>query len=835
MCFYSLLALIESILSMNQKQMYLKKHLGILGWMCLTALLLPLQTTAQITVDFTYTDSVGCGSVPVSFCDNSTSTAGAIVSWTWDLGGANVNIECPSRIFGNPGKYSICLTVTDDQNNSASKCKNEFIQVLALPQPDFDADIKEGCVPIEVSFDDNSISKDGNITDWLWGLGGSCGTVTGNGSSPAAVCTYDVANNYNISLTITDDNGCTNTIVKSDFIKALEIPTIDIPTTAQFGCDPPYTASFTNDSPTSNINFRWDFGNGDTYSGVTPPPIVYNSYGCHTVTVIAQNIITGCSDTLELDNAVCIGNTVDFSVSTEDVCQDATVLFTDESLIGADSVRWTFGDGTTSSAANPGHIYTSPGCYTVTLERFLGNCSSIFQYANCINVNTPPNVTYNNNNSVGCSLPHIVNFAGIPQTSDIVSWSWDFGDGQAASTQNPVHNYTDYGNYIVTLTVTNSDGCTFEYSNNPIVVLELVSEIVSPVQTGCIPLDVTLIESSMSIAPISTWNWSIQTGSGTYTSTDEQAMITIPDTGVFDVVLIVINNLGCSDTIVAEDLIVAGMQPVIDFEASTLEECIEVPIDFTDLSSDYAETWEWKFGDGEESFSQNTFHEYQDTGFYNVTLIASHNGCENSLTKPTYIHIKEPLAKFNTVQYCEDIFRVDFIDRSVGAHTVFWDFGVLSSTTDTSSQRSPIFNFPAPGVYTVTQTAFNASTNCQHSTSKDITISDPTAAFSFSPGSGCSPVTLAIQDLSDWAASWEWTAPGGSISNYLAPEPDITYDTPGAYSDIQLIITDVNGCKDTLLNTNDTVYVNAIDVDFSYTPDNGCGPLEVNFTDLSTN
>ncbi|MEM9920624.1 MAG: PKD domain-containing protein [Bacteroidota bacterium] len=820
---------------MNKKQMFKKAHFEFWAGIILLSILTLSPLHAQITVDFTYTDSVGCGSVPVTFCDNSTSTVGNIVSYSWDLGGVPVNQECPSRIFGIPGTYDICLTVEDDQGNSETLCRNGLIRVLNLPQPDFSADDVTGCVPMTVEYRDQSVSSDGTITTWLWGLGGPCGTVLGGGASPDATCTYAIPDSYNISLTITDDNGCTNTITKTDYIQASARPPVDVQVNTGFGCDPPFQASFTNNSPLTNVNFNWDFGNNETFTGANPPPVVYNDFGSYTVTVIAENTQTGCTDTLVLENAVNIGNDVEFTVSTESICQDEAVSFTDISSLPADSVRWTFGDGTQSTAFNPAHIYTAPGCYTVTLVRHVDGCASTFQYPNCIQVNALPNVSYNNNNSIGCSLPHVVNFAGIPQSGDIVSWEWDFGDSNTSTEQNPVHSYNSFGNFIVTLTVTNSDGCSFSFSNNPIVVLELSAAIISPAQSGCAPLNVTLQESSMSIAPINSWTWSVQTQSNTYISNDEQGQLTIPDTGVFDVVLIVENVLGCRDTVTVEDLIEVGEPPVVDFVSSTQEECIEVPIDFTDLSSANGESWLWSFGDGEESVAQFPTHEYQDTGFYDITLTVTHNGCSNSVTFPDYIQIKEPLAKFNVLQSCDDILRVEFVDRSVGAETVFWDFGVTTETTDTTSERSPVYVFPGPGVYAVTQTAFNSTTNCEHSTTIEVTIADPMANFTFSPGSGCSPVTLTINDLSQWADRWFWLAPGGDISNFSAPEPNITYTTPGAYSDIRLIIVDVNGCLDTFLNTTDTVYVNGIDVDLAFTPESGCGPLEVNFSDLSSN
>ena len=114
---------------------------------------------SQITVDFTASETEGCGSLQVNFCDNSSSTAGSIVSWSWNLGGVTSTSECQGKIFGTPGSFDICLTVTDDQGNSAELCKEDYIIIHELPEPDFNASPLEGCVPHTASFFDQSSSQ----------------------------------------------------------------------------------------------------------------------------------------------------------------------------------------------------------------------------------------------------------------------------------------------------------------------------------------------------------------------------------------------------------------------------------------------------------------------------------------------------------------------------------------------------------------------------------------------------------------------------------------------------------------------------------------------------
>ncbi len=107
------------------------------------------------------------------------------------------------------------------------------------------------------------------------------------------------------------------------------------------------------------------------------------------------------------------------------------------------------------------------------------------------------------------------------------------------------------------------------------------------------------------------------------------------------------------------------------------------------------------------------------------------------------------------------------------------------------------------------------------------------AQFTIDQTQGCAPLTIQVSESSSFANAWTWIAPGGMISNPNAPQPTITYDLAGAYTDITLIIEDVNSCLDTFVFT-DTIFVNDVDVQFTVNPREGCRPLSVDFEDNST-
>lgn len=793
-------------------------------------------SNAQVNANFTSNVNSGCGSVQVSFTDQSSSSAGSIVSWSWDLGGVSSSSQNPGRIFGTPGKYTICLTVTDSGGNSDTECKQDFITVYNLPVPDFEALPQQGCSPLEVVFEDKSISLDGNITQWVWGLGGSAGVVIDDGTAPEIKSTYTVSDDYTITLTLKDDNGCSNTITKNNFIHVENDPVVSISTDQTFACAAPLVVTFSNLSDIQDMEFFWDFGNNTWYDGVTPPPIVYNQQGGYTVTVIGNNTVTGCSDTLVLTDYINVGYPISFSYTPENGCEDLLVSFTDDSVDPADSLVWNFGDGNTSTLSNPTHTYADSGCYTVKLIRYVAGCVSQSITQNCIEVFSLPEVDYSNNKPLGCSVPHTVKF--ISDSPDAVSWEWNFGDGNTSTAKNPVHTYTSLGFFDVTLTVTNANGCKNTISTDQIGIQELQANIPAGQFQGCTPLDVQLNDNSSSIAPITSWEWEVYGYYSTpptvyYTLSDQNPFFTLVDTGLYSVSLIVTNEIGCADTSVFDQVIAIGTPPDVDFDADPREDCVETEISFFDQGSPYANSFLWSFGDGGTSDFRNPVHEYGSVGTFDVTLTAWHHGCVNFLTKTEFIQINPPKASFNILRNCETPYDIQLQDNSEGADSVHWDFGVPGIDTDQSTDWNPFYTYATTGVYTITQEVFNFTYDCSDDETYTIIVTDPLADFSLSTLSGCEPLTVTIEDNSLFAMQYSWSAPGGAISDPYAAEPAIDYNTPGIYTDIELIITDVNGCQDTLLRT-DSIYVNGINPGFNYSPTGGCQPLTVDVIDNST-
>jgi FOG: PKD repeat len=133
------------------------------------------------------------------------------------------------------------------------------------------------------------------------------------------------------------------------------------------------------------------------------------------------------------------------------------VQFTDASQGGPTSWAWDFGDGTTSTLANPTHTYANAGSYSVSLTVSNTKGSDTSTQTDLVTVKDhSPLAGFTATNTSG-QAPLSVGFADT-SSNHPTSWAWDFGDGATSSAQNPSHDYTTAGSYAVSLTVTNATG-----------------------------------------------------------------------------------------------------------------------------------------------------------------------------------------------------------------------------------------------------------------------------------------------------------------------------------------------------------------------------------------
>jgi PKD repeat protein len=141
-----------------------------------------------------------------------------------------------------------------------------------------------------------------------------------------------------------------------------------------------------------------------------------------------------------------------FNISPENNCK-GEFNFIDQSQFNPTSYFWQFGDGNTSTLANPLHGYAKPGTYKVTLR-----VNNTYGFdTTSLTVTADPFYVDFMASTYSVERDSIVEFFDSSITA--TSWLWNFGDGNTANVQNPTHSYTSQGTYQVTLNATDSRGC----------------------------------------------------------------------------------------------------------------------------------------------------------------------------------------------------------------------------------------------------------------------------------------------------------------------------------------------------------------------------------------
>ena len=308
----------------------------------------------------------------------------------------------------------------------------------------------------------------------------------------------------------------------------------------------------------------------------------------------------------------------------------------------------------------------------------------------------------------GCS-PLTVSFKDL-SSGNPTEWVWDFGNGITSTLQNPSVTYINGGNYTVRLIVKNLSSANYIEKDNYITVNATPAvEFSLNKDSGCLPVVINFSNNTNLFgAAIKSWLWNYGDGK---TSNQQNAAHSYTATGIYDVKLIAQTSAGCSDTLSITGAVRAGIKPSkVSFKATPLDGCASAFRNFTDLSSG-VNGWIWDFGDGSKASVKNPSHHYNDTGLFSIKLTASNNGCADSIEHDDYVHVNGPVAKVFQNSSCIDIYKINFLDRSIGAKKWQWNFG----DGQTSDLQFPIHIYNKIGGYTakliVTTGACSDSTN----------------------------------------------------------------------------------------------------------------------------
>ena len=307
------------------------------------------------------------------------------------------------------------------------------------------------------------------IYDWDFGDGSS--SAEANPSH-----TYANPGLYSASLLVYNAAG----LSAASGLSINVLPRLEPPVSEAFMTTPtvglvPLTVQFSSmgsmDPEGGALSYHWDLGDGT--SSTEPHPVhTYN-------TARAYFVLLTVTDPSGLTNTCALTITVfNPPLPPVPVASQSTPTSGDASLDvqfysfgsydpnqDAFDYVWNFGDGTTSTAHHPNHIYTIPGTYTATLtaKDTTGLSASTSLTITVRPAPRPPLAVVSQTTPTSGIAPLAVLFSSLG-TSDPdgtpVSYLWQFGDNTSSTDPNPVHTYATPGNYTATLTVTDPTGLT---------------------------------------------------------------------------------------------------------------------------------------------------------------------------------------------------------------------------------------------------------------------------------------------------------------------------------------------------------------------------------------
>lgn len=755
----------------------------------------------------------GCVSDSILLLNNSNPMGG-----TW-VGNAVTDTTFFPQQSGL-GVTNLLYIVTDSNNCTDTAATTVTITPLPIPlflAPTF------GCINTLIPFQNLSA----NAGHYLWNFKDG---LTDTTTSPIHV--FADTGTYYVTLIAYGQTpaNCPDSIIIP--ITILDLPIADFNPVPDSACSTimgPNLAginvTFQDNSFTYGGTYSWQFGNGQTSTSINPGTITFSEGLNDTMYVVSLAITNMCGSGTHQDTVkVSALPKAIFGTNTSIGCSPAPFFFSNVSQGNATSYSWIFGNGQTSTAANPGVQYFTANSqdttYTIMLIA-MNDCGADTAYQSVLV--HPNNVTafFNATPLTGCSPLQVV----VSSFTNGTNVSYNFGDGTGSAAANTVHVYTQPGSYILSQYA--NDGCSFDTASVTIVVTPTPqASFFTPAPT-CVgnPIQFTLNTTGVNIVSYDFGDPS----SISDTSNLQNPTYTYPQAGTYAVELTTYSTAnGCPSTILQN--VVISPLPTINFSVASVQECMPFNFCITNNTSQGGFHF-WDFGNGNTSAAANPCNVYTTAGTYTVTYTNTDAiGCAKD-TSFTVTVLPQPVSAFtpNTLYACGAPATFLFNNLSTGTSLGYeWDFG----NGQTSTATNPSANYIITDTFTVTLVTTN-NFNCKDTVNSQVIIHpQPQASANVSPLLSCNPLLVNAVNTSAniTGQTWNW-GDGSPTETTFNPLPH-TYLVANNYT-VSLFTNYENVCFDTF-----DVNVNVVpSVVAGFTPvvsGNICnGPISVTMTNTS--
>ncbi|MEO6729895.1 MAG: PKD domain-containing protein [Ferruginibacter sp.] len=610
-----------------------------------------------------------CVTRDISFTDVSVANSGILTSWKWDLGDGTLlnltNANPFTHVYAATGNFPVKLTVTSDKN-----CVSSVLikPVIVASQPRAGYIVPKVCLSdTYAQFNDTSSIASGTISNWAWNFGDPVSGALNTSSVQSPQHSYTLTGTYTVSLTITSNSGCTDTVSHGFFVNGSNpVANFTIANAAALCAND--SVAITNTSTVfpgiiTKVEIYWDNAGAPAIIEKDDFPVagkVYKHLYANFQSPLTKNV------TIRLraySGGVCINDKlqaitlnaaprVQFNAMPNTCLDAAPFQVTQASEVGGVPGTFKFsGPGMSASGIFNASV-AGAGTHTIlyTYTSSAGSC--VDTASRQITVWAPPLASFTVGAPACETKATVFTSTATTPVGNITTYTWDFGDGTPVVVKNSPapfrHTFALAGNYNVKLFVTTSNGCV------SVVKSLLVTVNPQPKPGFAIPASVCLPAAAVTFNNRSViadgtenaftylWDFGDPASGNSNSSIAITPTHTYAGTGPFNVNLKVTSGNGCTEntTIVLNTI---HPQPKASFSMNKPGICIRDVVGFTDQSNGIDGTvnaWNWNFGDGQTDITANPTHLYGSENTFTVSLfITNSNGCNSdTVSKPITVY-----------------------------------------------------------------------------------------------------------------------------------------------------------------------------------------------------
>jgi len=228
-----------------------------------------------------------CSGTSTTLCATALGGSGGI-TYLWEPG----NFTTPCIVVSPTSTTTYTISVND--NCGTNIIQNKTLNINPLPAVNFATDVAQGCAPLCIQLSNTTTIGGGGIAQNIWALGNGDTVQSYN-----PIYCYPKAGNYNVTLTVVSDSGCSATLTRTGMITVYSRPNAAFIYSPQALSIISPTVQFTDKSSDAYglTYWTWSYGDGSTLNNNGENPShTYQDTGTDRASMIVMNN-HGCTDT----------------------------------------------------------------------------------------------------------------------------------------------------------------------------------------------------------------------------------------------------------------------------------------------------------------------------------------------------------------------------------------------------------------------------------------------------------------------------------------------------------------------------------------------------------